>query len=148
MLKSVVVLLTPNSLSVISTNFDVHSWVFWRFIINFFPSLQIINVYNQEYESAAAFWPDVHGRIIAALLVSQLLLMGLLSTKEAAQSTPLLITLPILTIWFHRFCKGRFEPAFVRYPLQVCLDVSAVKSPASLLCSIYYLNQTYGIASS
>ncbi|KAK9285862.1 hypothetical protein L1049_025063 [Liquidambar formosana] len=79
---------------------------------------QIINVYNQEYESAAAFWPDVHGRIIVALIVSQLLLMGLLSTKEAAQSTPLLITLPVLTIWFHRFCKGRYEPAFVKYPLQ------------------------------
>ncbi|BFG26087.1 hypothetical protein CerSpe_123610 [Prunus speciosa] len=79
---------------------------------------QIINVYNQEYESAAAFWPDVHGRIITALIVSQLLLMGLLSTKEAAQSTPLLITLPVLTIWFHRFCKGCYEPAFIRYPLQ------------------------------
>lgn len=79
---------------------------------------QIINVYNQEYESAAAFWPDVHGRIIVAVIVSQLLLMGLLSTKEAAQSTPLLVTLPILTIWFHLFCKGRYEPAFVRYPLQ------------------------------
>ncbi|KAK8517818.1 hypothetical protein V6N12_016658 [Hibiscus sabdariffa] len=79
---------------------------------------QIINVYNQEYESAAAFWPDVHLRIIVALIVSQLLLMGLLSTKEAASSTPLLITLPVLTIWFHRFCKERYEPAFVRYPLQ------------------------------
>lgn len=79
---------------------------------------QIINVYNQEYESAAAFWPDVHGRVIAALVISQLLLMGLLSTKAAAQSTPFLIALPVLTIWFHRYCKGRFEPAFVRYPLQ------------------------------
>ncbi|XAR55354.1 hypothetical protein NMG60_11035405 [Bertholletia excelsa] len=79
---------------------------------------QIINVYNQEYESAAAFWPDVHGRIIVALVVSQLLLMGLLSTKRAAQSTPLLIALPVLTIWFHMFCRGRYEPAFVRYPLQ------------------------------
>ncbi|XP_009592755.1 CSC1-like protein At3g21620 [Nicotiana tomentosiformis] len=79
---------------------------------------QIINVYNQEYESAAAFWPDVHGRIITALIVSQLLLMGLLSTKGASHSTPLLITLPVLTIWFHLFCKGRYEPAFVRYPLQ------------------------------
>ncbi|KAJ7960358.1 Calcium permeable stress-gated cation channel 1 [Quillaja saponaria] len=79
---------------------------------------QIINVYNQEYESAAAFWPDVHGRIIVALVVSQLLLMGLLSTKKAAQSTPLLITLPVLTIWFHRFCKGRYEPAFLINPLQ------------------------------
>ncbi|XP_031260054.1 calcium permeable stress-gated cation channel 1-like [Pistacia vera] len=37
---------------------------------------QVINVYNQEYESGAAFWPDVHKRVIAALVISQLLLMG------------------------------------------------------------------------
>lgn len=79
---------------------------------------QIINVYNQEYESAAAFWPDVHGRIVAALIISQLLLMGLLSTKAAASSTPFLLALPIMTIGFHMYCKGRFEPAFIRYPLQ------------------------------
>ncbi|KAG6695356.1 hypothetical protein I3843_09G095000 [Carya illinoinensis] len=79
---------------------------------------QIINVYNQEYESAAAFWPDVHGRILTALVISQVLLMGLLSTKKAALSTPFLIALPVLTIWFHMFCKGRFESAFVKYPLQ------------------------------
>lgn len=81
--------------------------------------IQIINVYNQEYESGAAFWPDVHGRIITALIISQLLLLGLLSTKHAANSTPLLLVLPVLTIWFHRFCKNRYEPAFVKYPLQV-----------------------------
>ncbi|KAL9392834.1 hypothetical protein Peur_016754 [Populus x canadensis] len=79
---------------------------------------QIINVYNQEYESGAAFWPDVHGRVITALVISQLALMGLMSTKEAAQSTPFLIALPVLTIWFHRFCNGRHKSAFVKYPLQ------------------------------
>ncbi|OVA20069.1 protein of unknown function DUF221 [Macleaya cordata] len=79
---------------------------------------QIINVYDQKYESGAAFWPDVHCRIITAMIISQLLLMGLMSTKSAEQSTPLLIALPVLTIWFHRFCKGRFEPAFVKFPLQ------------------------------
>ncbi|KAL5840375.1 hypothetical protein ACOSQ4_012983 [Xanthoceras sorbifolium] len=79
---------------------------------------QIINVYNQEYESGAAFWPDVHKRVIVALIISQLLLMGLLSTKGAAQSTPFLIALPVLTIWFYFFSKGRYESAFVRNPLQ------------------------------
>ncbi|KAK7260700.1 hypothetical protein RIF29_26960 [Crotalaria pallida] len=79
---------------------------------------QIINVYNQEYESAAAFWPDIHFRIVFALIISQLVLMGLLTTKKAASSTPFLIVLPILTIWFHRYCKGRFESAFVKFPLQ------------------------------
>ncbi|KAK9095596.1 hypothetical protein Scep_027065 [Stephania cephalantha] len=79
---------------------------------------QIINVYNQEYESVAAFWPHVHTRIIASLLISQLLLLGLLSTKKAANSTPLLVALPILTIWFHKYCRSRFEPAFRKYPLE------------------------------
>ncbi|KAL3517546.1 hypothetical protein ACH5RR_020135 [Cinchona calisaya] len=79
---------------------------------------QIINVYDQKYESGATFWPDVHRRIVIALVISQLLLMGLLSTKKASNSTPFLIALPVLTIWFHLFCKGRFESAFVKFSLQ------------------------------
>ncbi|KAK9133280.1 hypothetical protein Scep_012808 [Stephania cephalantha] len=79
---------------------------------------QIINVYNPEYESGAAFWPDVHGRVLVGLVISQLLLMGLLSTKEKAQTTPVLLALPVLTIWFYYYCKNRFESAFTKYPLQ------------------------------
>ncbi|PWA41049.1 early-responsive to dehydration stress protein (ERD4) [Artemisia annua] len=80
------------------------------------------NVYNQQYESAAAFWPHVHSRIIASLLISQLLLLGLLSTKKAANSTPLLVALPILTLTFHKYCKSRFEPAFREYPLEEAIE--------------------------
>lgn len=83
---------------------------------------QIINVYNQQYESAAAFWPHVHSRIIASLLISQLLLLGLLSTKKAANSTPLLVALPILTLTFHKYCNNRFEPAFREYPLEEAME--------------------------
>ncbi|KAK9139612.1 hypothetical protein Scep_009293 [Stephania cephalantha] len=79
---------------------------------------QIINVYDQKYESAAAFWPDVHRRLIIGMIISQLLLIGLMSTTGAMLSTPFLLVLPILTITFHRFCKGRFEAAFVKFPLQ------------------------------
>lgn len=84
---------------------------------------KVINVYDQIYESGAAFWPDVHRRIIINLIISQLLLMGLLSTRKADKSTPLLILLPVITIWFHVYCKGRFEPAFVTFPLQVCWNI-------------------------
>ncbi|GAU42467.1 hypothetical protein TSUD_235360 [Trifolium subterraneum] len=83
---------------------------------------QIINVYNQQYESAAAFWPQVHSRIIASLIISQLLLLGLLSTKKAARSTPLLVLLPILTFAFHKYCKNRFEPAFRKYPVEEAMS--------------------------
>ncbi|XP_047329121.1 CSC1-like protein At4g02900 [Impatiens glandulifera] len=79
---------------------------------------QIINVYDQKYESGARFWPDVHRHIIICMLISQVLLFGLLSAKEASHSTPFLIALPVLTIWFHRFCKGRFESAFTKFPIQ------------------------------
>ncbi|KAE8681593.1 CSC1-like protein [Hibiscus syriacus] len=79
---------------------------------------QVINVYDQKYESGGSFWPDVHRRLIIGLLISQLLLMGLLSTKNIEKSTIALIPLPIMTIWFHVYCKGRFESAFVRFPLQ------------------------------
>ncbi|WOL03209.1 CSC1-like protein [Canna indica] len=78
---------------------------------------QIINVYNQQYESSAAFWPDVIRRLIFGLIISQLLFMGLISTKHGSFSTILLV-LPVLTIWFHIYCKNRFEPAFVKFPLQ------------------------------
>ncbi|TVU20088.1 hypothetical protein EJB05_36281 [Eragrostis curvula] len=79
---------------------------------------QIINVYNQQYESGAQFWPSVHARIIFALIVSQLVLLGLLSTKDFEESTPALLVLPVLTFWFYKYCKNRYEPAFVRNPLQ------------------------------
>lgn len=102
--------------------------------------MQIINVYNQEYESGAAFWPDVHGRVLTALVISQVLLMGLIATKEAAQSTPFLIALPILTIAFHRFCKGRYEPAFIRYPLQVRGNSQVCKTDGVLHVIVVIIN--------
>jgi hypothetical protein len=106
--------------------------------------LQIVNVYNQQYESAAAFWPHVHSRIIASLLISQLLLLGLLSTKKAANSTPLLVILPILTLSFHKYCKIRFEPAFRKYPLEVSfvfLQVSKISLHYEITFSTLNLNR-------
>ncbi|PUZ45117.1 hypothetical protein GQ55_8G195300 [Panicum hallii var. hallii] len=91
--------------------------IFFGFAYNVYRH-QIINVYNQEYESAAAFWPSVHGRITTALIISQLLLLGLLSTKGAGQSTPVLLVLPVVTFYFHKYCKNRYEPTFVKCPLQ------------------------------
>nr|GMD23631.1 CSC1-like protein At4g02900 [Ipomoea batatas] len=89
------------------------------FIIVFFAfAYLIINVYDQKYESGAAFWPDIHRRIIIGLVIAQVQLMGLMNTKNVAHSGPVIIILPVLTIWFHNFCKGRFESAFVKFPLQ------------------------------
>jgi hypothetical protein len=100
---------------------SISSFFFWLLclISGSFSCHKIINVYNQPYESGATFWPDVHRRVIIGLIISQILLMGLLSTRGANKSTLLLIAQPVLTIWFHRYCKGRFESAFVKFPLEV-----------------------------
>ncbi|KAL8130235.1 hypothetical protein V2J09_019390 [Rumex salicifolius] len=89
---------------------------------------QVINVYHKEYESGGAFWPDVHRRIVYALLISHFVLIGLLSTKHAADTTPFLIPLPLLTIWFHkRFCKACFESAFDKYPVEEAMMKDTVE---------------------
>ncbi|KAK1420038.1 hypothetical protein QVD17_21329 [Tagetes erecta] len=104
---------------------------------------QVINVYNPKYESRAAFWPDVHGRVISALIISQVLLMGLLSTKHAAASTPVLLALPVLTMGFHIYCKGRFEPAFIRYPIQEAMNKDTLEQVREPMNLKRYLENAY-----
>lgn len=104
---------------------------------------QIINVYNRQYESAAAFWPDVVKRVIIAMIISQLLLMGLMSTKHGSLTTPILV-LPLLTIWFHIYCKNRFEPAFVKFPLQDAMVKDTLERATEPLLNLRaYLQDAY-----
>eukprot|EP00850_Spirogloea_muscicola_P008191 SM000043S15819 [mRNA] locus=s43:323436:330226:+ [translate_table: standard] len=80
---------------------------------------QVINVYEPSYESAASYWPHIHGRLIAAQVIQQLTLIGLFSIKKAKLQGPFLIPLPILTVLFHYvFCKGEYENAFHRLALE------------------------------
>ncbi|XP_062023313.1 CSC1-like protein At4g02900 [Rosa rugosa] len=105
---------------------------------------QIINVYDQKYESGAAFWPRVHMRVIIGLIVSQVLVIGLFSTLDVQYSTYILIPQPILTFWFYRVCKGRFEPAFVTFPLQDAMVKDTVeRATEPTLNLLAYLRDAY-----
>ncbi|XP_031501861.1 CSC1-like protein At1g32090 [Nymphaea colorata] len=90
---------------------------------------QIINVYDPHYESIASFWPHVHERIITSLITSHFHLIGLLSTKKAP-STPLLIILPMLTIWFRNYSKKIFEPTFSKHPVEEAAAKDAIERAA------------------
>jgi hypothetical protein len=100
--------------------------------------VQIINVYDASYDSAAAFWPHVHSRIVAAMIIEQLTLIGVFivkgpigfvktsSSKGAMKivrwilsSTPFMILLPVGTLVFHFYCTRRFHPVFHNYPIEV-----------------------------
>lgn len=104
--------------------------------------MKVINVYEPDYDSAAAYWPHVHSRIITALVIEQLTLLGVFSLKGPigfvksdnsngathnvltylryiCSSTPFMILLPIGTLIFQSYCRRRFHPVFANYPLQV-----------------------------
>ncbi|KAI5076553.1 hypothetical protein GOP47_0008618 [Adiantum capillus-veneris] len=105
---------------------------------------QVINVYDQRYESAGAFWPHLHTRIIICLLIQQISMIGLLATKSADKSTPMLIVLPILTHTFHLYCKNRFEPAFSKYPLAEAMAKDTLERAVEPHLNIKsYLQDTY-----
>ncbi|KAG2288347.1 hypothetical protein Bca52824_047951 [Brassica carinata] len=93
---------------------------------------QIINVYNQKFESAAAYWPDVHGRIISALIISQIFLIGLMSTKGKAQSTPFLSSLyrysPSVFTGFAKTGTNQYSSlTLCRLVLSTCLLEAVIK---------------------
>jgi hypothetical protein len=79
-------------------------------------------VYESEFESAAGLWPFVASRIITALMVAQLTLLGVLSLKLATKVAPYAIPLPVMTYLFSRALRERFEANFVNHPLEVSLE--------------------------
>eukprot|EP00271_Cylindrocystis_brebissonii_P007654 TRINITY_DN21220_c0_g2_i1.p1 TRINITY_DN21220_c0_g2~~TRINITY_DN21220_c0_g2_i1.p1 ORF type:complete len:363 (-),score=69.25 TRINITY_DN21220_c0_g2_i1:75-1046(-) len=88
---------------------------------------QFINVYEAQYDSAASFWPLVHNRIVAALVLEQVILIGCFAVKNATVAGACLIPLPILTlIWHFVFCKGPYENAFRLFSLEEALKKDTV----------------------
>ncbi|GBG82443.1 hypothetical protein CBR_g34820 [Chara braunii] len=89
---------------------------------------QIINVYDPAYESQGSFWPYVHGRVVTALVVMQIMLIGVFMLKEKFKLVPLLLPLPILTVFFTSYCTKRFFPAFQKYSMQEAMSKDTVDS--------------------
>ncbi|CAI5475292.1 unnamed protein product [Closterium sp. Yama58-4] len=80
---------------------------------------QIINVYCPRYEMAGAFWPHFHARLVAAMLVQQVALGGILSLKEAPTQACCLIPLPFVTLIVHwAFIRGQFHSTFSKLALE------------------------------
>lgn len=93
---------------------------------------QALNVYVPSYESNGRMWPHIQIRIIAALILSQLTMIGYFSAKEFVYSF-LLIPLPVASLLFAYLCKKRFYTAFCVTSLEVaCKDVKEVPSSSAI----------------
>ncbi|MQL91078.1 hypothetical protein Taro_023684, partial [Colocasia esculenta] len=79
---------------------------------------QLLNVYMPKYETAGKFWPIVHNSTIFALVLMQLIAIGIFGLKKLALASSLTVPLPILTLLFNEYCRKRFLPMFVAYSAQ------------------------------
>jgi len=89
---------------------------------------QALNVYVPSYESNGRMWPHMHTRILAALFLFQITMIGYFSVKNFLYS-PLLIPLPFVTLAFLYVCKKCFYTSFCITSLEVASnDVKEVPS--------------------
>ncbi|EXB24359.1 Uncharacterized membrane protein [Morus notabilis] len=84
---------------------------------------QALNVYVPSYESYGRLWPHIHVRIIAALILYQVTMFGYLGVKKFYYS-PILISLPILSLIFAFICNKKFYRAFHDTALEVVAQES------------------------
>jgi len=94
---------------------------------------QALNVYVPSYESNGRMWPHMHTRILAALFLSQITMIGYFSIKKFSYS-PLLIPLPFVSLAFGYVCRKCFYTSFCITSLEVaCNGVKKVPSVSSVV---------------
>ncbi|KAG9129424.1 hypothetical protein Leryth_018488 [Lithospermum erythrorhizon] len=79
---------------------------------------QVLNVYVPKYESYGRWWPHMHTRVIAALILYQLTMLGYFGVKKFIY-TPVLIPLPIMSFIFAFICRKKFYRFFQSIALEV-----------------------------
>ncbi|KAL7211361.1 hypothetical protein ACSBR2_014275 [Camellia fascicularis] len=72
---------------------------------------QVLKVYVPSYESYGRMWPHINVRIVASLLLYQVLMVGYFGIKKFYYA-PLLIPLPILSLIFAFVCRKKFYGFF------------------------------------
>uniref|UniRef100_A0A0D6QTR2 CSC1/OSCA1-like 7TM region domain-containing protein n=1 Tax=Araucaria cunninghamii TaxID=56994 RepID=A0A0D6QTR2_ARACU len=94
---------------------------------------QALKVYVPTYDSSGSMWPHIHTRIMAALILTQITLIGYFSVKVFVY-VPVLVPLPFISVAFVYLCRKRFYPSFCVTSLEVaCNDVKEVPSVSSIV---------------
>ncbi|MCO5607012.1 hypothetical protein L7F22_061203 [Adiantum nelumboides] len=77
---------------------------------------QALNVVIPRFESGGRMWPHIHNRILAALFLEQLTMLGYFGLKQFVYA-PLMILPIIATLVFAYICRKFFYPSFNVSPL-------------------------------
>lgn len=94
--------------------------------------MQALNVYVPSYESYGRMWPHMHSRILASLIIFQVLMLGYLGLKKFLYA-PLMIPLIIISFIFAYTCNKRFYHSFSNTPLEIaCKDIKEIPNLESV----------------
>lgn len=87
---------------------------------------QALKVYVPAYESYGKMWPHMHKRILAALIIYQLTMLGYFGVKQFIY-TPLILPAIILSLIFGYVCSKKFYRSFCNTALEVaCRDLKEI----------------------
>ena len=76
-------------------------------------------MYVPKYETAGMYWSTVHNSAIFALVLMQLIAIGIFGLKKLPTASTLTVPLPVLTLLFNEYCRKRFLPNFRSYSAEV-----------------------------
>ncbi|KAG5624216.1 hypothetical protein H5410_009434 [Solanum commersonii] len=82
---------------------------------------QLLNVYAPKYETGGKLWPIVHDSMIFSLILMHVIAIGIFGLKKFPLASSLTVPLPILTLVFNSYCRGRFLPMFKSYSIESSL---------------------------
>lgn len=87
---------------------------------------QALKVYVPAYESYGKMWPHMHKRILAALIIYQLTMLGYFGVKRFIYA-PLILPAIILSLIFGYVCSKKFYRSFCDTALEVaCRDLKEI----------------------
>ncbi|KAL0558116.1 hypothetical protein IC582_006681 [Cucumis melo] len=97
--------------------------LFYFFLAYLVYKNQILNVYISKYESGGQFWPIAHNTTIFAMVVAQIIALGVFGVKESPVASGFTIPLIVGTLLFHGYCRQRFRPIFRDPAAEVLIEM-------------------------
>ncbi|WOL15441.1 CSC1-like protein HYP1 [Canna indica] len=82
---------------------------------------QLLNVYQPKYDTGGRFWPIVHNSTIFALVLMQIISLGIFGLKKLPLASSLLLPLPVITLLFNDYCRRRFLPVFYDFSAETLI---------------------------
>lgn len=97
---------------------------------------QALKVYVPAFESGGRMWPHIHTRIVVALFVGQITMIGYFGIKKFPYAV-LVILLPLITIIFATMCRINYYPSFRVTSLAIAVEDVKESPPLRKIIEVY-----------